>query len=68
MRSMKQRNSTEKPTEKPEFVRKTVTIPAELDSFANNQTNAPEHAGNFSAYVRSLIIRDRNARQQKQAA
>jgi len=64
---MKQRHDTEKPTAKPDFVRKTVTIPAELDSFANNRTNAPEHAGNFSAYVRSLIIQDRNAAQKQPA-
>jgi hypothetical protein len=41
------------------FVRKTVTIPADLAGFVEQQKNFPEHAGNLSSYLRTLILRDR---------
>ena len=46
------------------FVRKTVTIPEELSDFTDEQVSQPEHAGNFSSYVRSLILRDRKEKLQ----
>ena len=49
------------------FIRKTVTLPAELGDFALAQSSEPEHAGNLSSYVRGLILRDRRDL-EKQAA
>jgi hypothetical protein len=62
------KKTTAKPESKlsQEFVRRTVTVPAEIVPFADKRTAAPEYAGNFSAYVRALIIRDREG--QKAAA
>jgi len=44
-----------------EFMRTTITLPAELQPFVEMRKSAPEHAGNMSAYVRSLILQDRKA-------
>jgi Arc/MetJ-type ribon-helix-helix transcriptional regulator len=44
------------------FVRRTVTIPAELADYVEQQRNSPQHAGNLSSFVRSLVIADRAAR------
>lgn len=44
------------------FIRRTVTIPGEIVEFADAQAAKPEHAGNFSSYVRGLILRARNER------
>jgi hypothetical protein len=62
---MSSKQKTPQPAGEPEFVRKTITIPVELELFANDRSNQPEHAGNFSSYVRTLILRDRA---EKQAA
>jgi hypothetical protein len=51
----------------PEFVRKTITVPTDIVTFADEQVAKPEHAGNWSSYVRNLILNDR-AKRQKQAA
>jgi hypothetical protein len=40
------------------FLRKTVTLPDELGAFLEEQTSGPKHAGNFSSYVRNLILED----------
>lgn len=50
-----------------DFIRKTVTIPSELEEFSGEQTAKPEHAGNFSSYVRSLILRDQRQIEKKAA-
>jgi len=44
---------------KQQFVRATVTIPAELAPFAQQRASQPEHAGNLSSYIRGLIVRDK---------
>ena len=44
---------------KQQFVRATVTIPAELAPFAQQRASEPEHAGNLSSYIRGLIVRDK---------
>ena len=51
-----------------EFVRKTVTLPEEVTEFAERQAARPEYAGNFSAYVRTLILQDRNQHLQLKPA
>jgi len=35
-----------------------VTLPDELGAFLEEQTSGPKHAGNFSSYVRNLILED----------
>jgi hypothetical protein len=35
-----------------------VTLPDELGAFLEEQTAGPKHAGNFSSYVRNLILED----------
>lgn len=51
------------------FIRKTVTLPDEVAEFADSQAAKPEHAGNVSSYVRSLILQDReNSSAGKKAA
>ena len=47
------------------FLRKTVTLPDELGAFLEEQTAGPKHAGNFSSYVRNLILDDRETQQKK---
>jgi hypothetical protein len=49
------------------FIRKTVTIPVELEDFTVEQSGRPEHSGNLSSYVRKLIIQDKS-QHEKQAA
>jgi len=41
------------------FIRVTVTIPGELKAHVDSRKNSLEHAGNFSSYVRSLILKDK---------
>jgi hypothetical protein len=61
--------STKRFKQSKQFVRASITIPAEIAAFAAEQSSQPEHAGNMSSYVRSLIIRDIRERQlQKKAA
>jgi hypothetical protein len=62
---VKKRNNP--PKTNPDFVRKTVTIPADLDPFATEQSRKPEHAGNLSSYIRTLILRDREKSDLKAA-
>lgn len=47
-----------------EFVRVTLTLPRELEPFMENEVARPEHAGNRSSFVRSLIIEHRARRSQ----
>ena len=47
-----------KPKARNDFVRATITIPAELASHVEKRKNEPTHAGNLSSYVRTLIIAD----------
>ena len=47
------------------FLRKTVTVPSELGPFVDDQLAGPQHAGNFSSYVRNLILDDRETQQKK---
>ena len=47
------------------IVRKTVVLPPEVFDFAEEQSNEPQHAGNLSSYVRSLILKDREQKEQK---
>ncbi len=42
-----------------DFIRKTITIPAEVVPFAEEKAASPEHAGNLSSYIRTLILADR---------
>lgn len=51
-------NSTAAEVERKEPSRHTISLPWELMEFAKHQANQPQHAGNMSSYVRSLIIRD----------
>jgi hypothetical protein len=60
-------SSKKKSARSDRFVRKTLTIPADVISFGDQQAAKPEHAGNWSSYVRSLIIAD-HAKHQRQAA
>lgn len=48
-----------------DFRRATVTIPRELVPFADGRAAEPEHAGNFSSYIRSLILRDKRERERE---
>ena len=48
------------------FLRKTVTLPDELGAFLEEQTAGPKHAGNFSSYVRNLILDDRETQQKRE--
>jgi hypothetical protein len=41
------------------FVHRTISLPRDLVAFADERSAQPEHAGNFSSYLRSLIIQDR---------
>jgi len=50
-----------------EFERKTITLPAAVAEFADKRAAQPEYAGNVSAYVRSLIIADKQELEQKAA-
>ena len=49
------------------FVKRTVSIPEELVGFVGERKEAPEFAGNLSAYVRGLILRDRESRLPRSA-
>lgn len=49
------------------FFKPTLSIPAELQPFVKQRKNAPQHAGNLSSYVRSLIIADQKAHELKTA-
>lgn len=60
---MKIRQSKPKAPKAAGFIRSTITIPGELGPFVEQRTAQPEYAGNFSAYVRSLILRDRGEKQ-----
>lgn len=53
--------STEKTAQRDGFLRLTITIPAELETFIESRRKSPLHAGNLSSYVRSLIIADQAA-------
>lgn len=57
-----------KPKQRGGFVRKTVTIPGEITPFAEERTASPEHAGNFSSYVRTLILKDKAEQEKLKAA
>ena len=55
-------------TEKTEFVKPTISLPAELWPWAEARKADPQHAGSLSSYIRSLIIADRESRDVKEAA
>lgn len=42
------------------FVRKTVTLPEDLEAFVLLRVGTLQHAGNLSSYLRGLIIEDRD--------
>lgn len=42
-----------------EFVRKTITLPVPVADFGATRAAQPAHGNNFSGYVRSLILRDK---------
>jgi hypothetical protein len=64
---MKQREK--KPSApKGDFVRATITLPGELDGFMKSRAAEPQHAGNFSSYVRNLILKDREVIEKEQKA
>ena len=63
---MKNRLKTQK-GRKREFVRKTVTLPKDLEAYTEERADAPEHAGNLSSYIRNLILNDRKTRQSAAA-
>jgi hypothetical protein len=43
------------------FVRTTITIPQELKPFVARRKSDPQHSGNLSSYIRSLIIADKKS-------
>ena len=43
-----------------------MTLPDELGAFLEEQTSGPKHAGNFSSYVRNLILDDRETQQKRE--
>ena len=47
------------------FMRRTVTVPSELGPFVDDRLAGPQHAGNFSSYVRNLILDDRETHEKK---
>ena len=55
-------------TEKQDFVKPTISIPAELWPWAQTRKGSPQHAGSLSSYIRSLIIADKQASELKEAA
>lgn len=38
------------------IIRKTITLPQELVDYATQQANTTAHAGNFSSFIRALLI------------
>jgi len=46
------------------FVHRTISLPMDLAAFADERSAQPEHAGDFSSYLRSLIIQDEVATKQ----
>ena len=60
--------ATNKKPKRSGFLRPTLTIPDELESFIERRKNEPQHAGNLSSYVRGLIIADKHQQQTKAAA
>ncbi|HEV2350829.1 MAG TPA: hypothetical protein VG028_13390 [Terriglobia bacterium] len=65
---MKQRAEKQTSERNQQFVRATVTIPAELAAFVETRKNDLAHAGSLSSYVRSLILQDRQSREKALAA
>lgn len=43
-------------TRRESVVRHTITLPADLVKFVEEQTNLPRHAGNRSSFIRELVI------------
>ena len=41
------------------FIKATISIPTSLTPHVSWRKKEPQHAGNFSSYVRSLIIADK---------
>jgi len=54
--------------DKIEFVRPTISLPAELVPFIEARKRTPQHSGNLSSYIRSLIIADRDKEEKAVAA
>jgi hypothetical protein len=50
------------------FVKPTISIPVELEAFVVKRKSEPQHAGNLSSYIRSLIIADRESQSSKPLA
>lgn len=50
------------------WARCTIVLPEEVFKFASSRAESAEHAGNFSGFIRTLIIRDAKEREQKRAA
>jgi len=61
------RTTNRNKTPRPEFIRKTVTIPGELEQFIEERRKLPENAGNFSGYVTRLIVKDKGEQLQNAA-
>ena len=58
--------TADKPNPRRAIVRRTITIPGELDGWVERQSSQPQHMGNVSSYVRSLVIED--MKRMKEAA
>lgn len=65
MRRVTHSTSPASPPE-PRFFRSTLALPVELKPFVEKRKNDLQHAGNFSSYVRNLILDDE--RRQREGA